>query len=115
MELTRICEFCNSSFTAQTVKTRYCSHICNSRHYKVLKREEKIRLATAVQSSSGSQEISHSDVGSKPYLSVQESASILGTSRRTIERLIHSGQIKAAKLGRRTIISRQALDNLFQS
>lgn len=48
-----------------------------------------------------------STLHSKQYLSVQEAANLIGTSRWTIQRMIQREQLKAAKLGRRTIIAKQ--------
>jgi len=42
IEIKRICEFYKNEFTALTTRTRYCSHKCNIRHYKVLERNEKV-------------------------------------------------------------------------
>jgi excisionase family DNA binding protein len=49
----------------------------------------------------------------KEFLSVQEAAILLGASRWTIQRMIQREDIKAGKLGRRTIIPRSEIDNLF--
>jgi excisionase family DNA binding protein len=51
----------------------------------------------------------------KEFLSVQEAAILVGASRWTIQRMIQRDEIKAGKLGRRTIIPRAAIDNLFKS
>lgn len=44
IQVERICLYCNSKFIARTTKTKYCSHRCNSRHYKQLAKEEKIAV-----------------------------------------------------------------------
>ena len=44
MEIRRVCEWCGKEFTAQTVKTQYCSKLCNNRAYKHRKRQECIEL-----------------------------------------------------------------------
>ena len=38
---TKICLFCRKEFEAQKRTTKYCSHQCASRAYKVRKRNEK--------------------------------------------------------------------------
>lgn len=48
----------------------------------------------------------------KPYLNISEAANYLGVSKRTVERLISTGQIKVVKLLRRVLITKQTLDNL---
>jgi len=42
----------------------------------------------------------------KEFLSVQEAAILLGASRWTIQRMINRNELKASKIGRRTIIKR---------
>lgn len=107
------CEFCGKRFIAQQLKTRYCSHTCNSRHYKSLQREKKIEqvLSAPVPEASISPV---ANIASKPFLSIDETAMLLGASRRTIHRLIADGKLKVGKVGARTIIQRTAIDNLFQ-
>ncbi len=50
----------------------------------------------------------------KEFLSVQEAAILLGASRWTIQRMINRNELKASKIGRRTIIKRTEIDNLFK-
>lgn len=111
IKILRKCKFCGNEFTAKTLQTRYCSHQCNSRHYKATKREEKIE--TAVKKSSEPEQYDAS-INAKQFLSIDETAMLLGASRRTIHRLISDGQIKVGKVGSRTIIKRQAIDKLFK-
>jgi len=59
------------------------------------------------------QTVQTQDILTKQYLSVQEAANLLGASRWTIQRMIKRDQLKSAKLGRRTIIARSEIDNLF--
>ena len=44
MEIKKICKFCGEPFIAQKTTTRYCSHRCNSRAYKLRKKGEKISM-----------------------------------------------------------------------
>lgn len=60
-------------------------------------------------------EYQEEQLGSKDFLSIDETCKLLGASRMTIYRQIKSGTIKAAKLGRRTIIRRTEIDKLFQA
>lgn len=41
--LDRVCEHCKQLFTARTTKTRYCSHTCNQKAYRVQQKKENIR------------------------------------------------------------------------
>jgi excisionase family DNA binding protein len=111
IKIVRKCEFCGNEFTAKTLQTRYCSHVCNSRNYKKNKREEKIE--TAVKKSN--EPIAYdASVNIKEFLSIDETAMLVGASRRTIQRLISDGKLKASKLGSRSIIKRKEIDNLLK-
>lgn len=109
------CVYCGKRFVAKTTVTRYCSHRCNQRHYKAVKREEKVQesLVTNTEELEEKIKISANSLEAKEFLSVQESANLLGVSRWTIQRLIKNNQIKASKIGSRTIIPRIALIRLF--
>jgi excisionase family DNA binding protein len=112
--ITRKCEYCKSPFEARTLYTRYCSKTCNSRDYKNKIRENRIAVATLKKSPIQvvQDQLNLGDIPNKPYLNTSEAASYLGVSKRTIERLISSGQIKVVKLLRRVLITKQTLDNL---
>jgi len=108
------CEFCGVEFDSKTLYTRYCSHTCNSRHYKQLKREEKIQSVLQVQNKpEREQQTFNTNLQHKEFLSVDEAATLLGASRRTIHRMISKGALKVGKLGRRTIVKRNEIDKLF--
>ena len=130
IKIPKFCQYCGQAFVAQTTTTRYCSKTCNSRHYKQLKREEKVRASlkeqintvtnTNVQDLQSLQNLpiktgNFINLRDKEFLSVQEAAILVGASRWTIQRMIQRDEIKAGKLGRRTIIPRTAIDNLFKS
>lgn len=130
IKIPKFCQYCGQAFVAQTTTTRYCSKTCNSRHYKQLKREEKVRATlkeqintvtnTNVQDLQSLQNLPFKtgnfiNLRDKEFLSIQEAAILVGASRWTIQRMIQRDEIKAGKLGRRTIIPRTAIDNLFKS
>lgn len=130
IKIPKFCQYCGQAFVAQTTTTRYCSKTCNSRHYKQLKREEKVRASLKEQintvTNTNVQDLQslHNlpfktgnfiNLRDKEFLSVQEAAILVGASRWTIQRMIQRDEIKAGKLGRRTIIPRTAIDNLFKS
>ncbi len=127
IKIPKFCQFCGQAFIAQTTTTRYCSKSCNSRHYKQKKREEKVQAALQQEMNTPSQMEqmqtlqtlpikvgNHVNLRDKEFLSVQEAADLVGASRWTIQRMIKRDQIKAGKLGRRTIIPRKEIDNLFK-
>jgi excisionase family DNA binding protein len=50
----------------------------------------------------------------REFLNVQQVCKLLGCSKQTVYRLIHSGRLKAVNLAcKKTTIKRAALDNLF--
>jgi len=53
------------------------------------------------------------EIQMKDYLSIKETAMLIGISERTIHRLIKSEKLKITKFGRRTIIARKTIDDLF--
>jgi len=116
IHIPRTCIFCGKVFVAQKTVTKYCSHRCNQRHYKVLKRQEKVQQTieedkrASVQTSIS---VSSKSPGSKEYLSVTDACELYGISRFTVYRLIDSGKIAAGKIGRRTIIPRSEFTKLF--
>ncbi len=127
IKIPKFCQYCGQAFVAQTTTTRYCSKTCNSRHYKQKKREEKVQAALQQEMNTPSQMEqmqtlqtlpikvgNHVNLREKEFLSVQEAADLVGASRWTIQRMIKREQIKVGKLGRRTIIPRTEIDNLFK-
>lgn len=111
MKITRICEFCNSEFAAQTTVTRFCSSKCNKAMNRANARGIKIK-----KSNSETTKIKYGDiegVKTKEFLSINESSLLFGISRRTIYRIIARGELDIAKFGARTVIRRCDLDTFF--
>lgn len=128
IKIPKFCQHCGQAFVAQTTTTRFCGHKCASRAYKQRKREEKVQTTLSEQIKSVSSANSENlqslqslpiktgnfiNLRDKEFLSVQETAILLGASRWTIQRMIQREELKAGKLGRRTIIPRSEIDNLF--
>lgn len=118
LHIPKTCEYCGNLFTARTTVTRYCSHKCNSRHYKKIKREEKVKQAlreTHKQQTTTPQAVETStiNVANKDFLSVTEASQLIGVSRWTIQRMIKRGQLKAVPFGRKHIVARYQIENLF--
>jgi len=118
ISIPKICQHCGNSFIARTTVTKYCGDNCAKRAYKKRKRDEKIQASIEetkqqMQGLQSPQTVQTQDILTKQYLSVQEAANLLGASRWTIQRMIKRDQLKSAKLGRRTIIARSEIDNLF--
>jgi len=117
MKIIKTCEFCGNEFTARTTVTRYCSHKCNQRHYKQIKREEKISKVKEEKPSFNDSEnqSNYDELNIKQFLSIKEACLLIGVSERTLYRLMQTDKVKAAKIGRRTIIKRTEIDKLFIS
>lgn len=115
IEIEKTCLYCNFKFIAKTLTTKYCSHKCNSRHYKQVKREEKLNSFNKENSSKTIEKIVSTDLEQKEFLSVQESASLLGISQRTIYRLLKKNILNYHKIASRTIIKRSDINKLFEN
>lgn len=128
IKIPKFCQHCGQAFVAQTTTTRFCGHKCASRAYKQRKREEKVQTTLSDQIKSVTSANSENlqslqslpiktgnfiNLRDKEFLSIQETAILLGASRWTIQRMIQREELKAGKLGRRTIIPRSEIDNLF--
>ena len=111
IRITRICEYCGQEFTAQTTRTRYCSHTCNSRDYKARKRAEKLQEAKAEVKPKTTRQ--RNDVTDREFLSITEACKLIGVSRWTIWRAINRGELNAGNLGRRKLLRRADIESLF--
>lgn len=112
IKVQRICLYCENEFTARTTRTKYCSHKCNSRHYKAKTKQSKIQESNKETLSKTLFPIEQ--VKAKEFLTVKDVATLLNSSTRTVYRLIGQGEIKAVKLSeRKTLIKRSDLDSLF--
>lgn len=111
IRISRICSLCNKEFIAKTTVTKYCGDVCAKRAYKKKKKNEKVEksneetLAIKTAPIKGIQE--------QQYLSISDTCKLLGISRMTLYRLVKNNTIHATKIGRRTIISKKAIDKIF--
>ena len=111
IEITRICQFCDSEFTARTTVTKYCSHRCASRAYKARQRGKDI-----VKSNKETKEIIAApiiELQAKDFLSVSDASELLGVSRWTLSRAINDGRLNVVRFGKRIVIKRTEIDRLF--
>lgn len=114
INITKQCTYCGADYTAKTLVTRYCSHICNRKHYKQLKREEKVNgFIEAEKAKDNPIKSFDATIQNKEFLNLNEAALLLGASKRTLQRLIATDKLKAGKLGSRTILKRSEIDKLF--
>ncbi len=111
IKITRICQFCGESFTARTTVTKYCSHCCSSKAYKQREREKNVEKSVSETVKQISNEIV--ELQTKDFLSIKETAELLNVSRRVISYAVNSEKLKAVRFGRRVIIRRKDIDQLF--
>ncbi|MBK7097040.1 MAG: helix-turn-helix domain-containing protein [Sphingobacteriales bacterium] len=114
------CLMCGNMFEAQKVTTLYCSHKCNSKHYKLKKQLERKEIAEAVliqpqRLRPKVKAIDRAMIKDKEFLTVKEVSILFGCSPKTVYSLIHTQKLKAANIGKkRFVISKLHLDKLFE-
>jgi excisionase family DNA binding protein len=109
----RICQHCGNEFTARTTVTKYCGDNCAKRAYKARKRQEKVNTSNKEVIEIKNKPIN--EIKEKEYLSVHEVCTLLGISRRTIYRMIDREELVPGKIGRRTIIPKEQINQLFKT
>jgi len=113
IEVLRICSHCEQEFIAKTTTTKYCSHKCNKRDYKIRKRNEKIEVSNSQIKKRT--KLSSELLKMKEFLTVQEVSQLLNCSIRSIYYSIENGHINAVNLGKRlTRVKRSEIDRLFK-
>jgi excisionase family DNA binding protein len=120
IRIKRKCEHCKKEFTAKTIRTRYCSHQCNSRAYKKIKSDEKIRQAKRVYRvkppvlpTNKSVPWDYTQIQSKQLLTINEACALLSISQVTIRRWLKDGIITSGRIGKKHLIQREHLDHLL--
>jgi len=112
LSIPKICEFCKNRFTAKRLSTRFCSHACNSKAYKVNGKQKKVEKIKAKTKDAPSYDME--TVKAMEFLNVGQAASLLGISRRTIYRLINKGCLNIGKFGSRTVLKKSDLESFFE-
>jgi excisionase family DNA binding protein len=109
--LLKNCQQCNKTFTARTTVTKYCGSSCSKKAWKLRKRQEKINAAI---SETEKKENNNTVINTnKEYLSITEASQLIGVSRWTIQRMVQNGRLKAVPFGRKRILSKKQIENLF--
>lgn len=111
IKIERICLFCGNKFTAQKTTSKYCSHKCAARAYKVREREKKIQLALEPLPTTYKKVTQ--DLTSKEFVTPSQAAELLGVGRSTIYRYLQNEELKCAQLKGKTLIRRSDIDALF--
>lgn len=113
IRINRICQYCGKEFVARKTTSKTCSDPCAKMLYKQKQKAAKIEKSHIETQQLKAKPIE--DLKGKEYLSVTETCKLLGVSRRTIYRIIKRAELKASKIGKRTIIKRSEIDKLFAS
>lgn len=115
MRIKKVCEWCNKTFLAQKVSTRFCSHACSSRAYKHSKRRQRVE-ETERQVKLFVNEDPQINFQNREYLSVKEAAQYLGLTRDAIYKMIYSGRLRAFRVSSRlTYLKKQHIDFMLES
>ncbi len=113
IQIQRICQYCNSDFTARTTVTKYCSHKCASRAYKDRTRKKKVETSNTETKKIITEPVEV--VKAKEFLTVKDVSVLLSCSVRTAYRLIDNGTIKAVNLSQRMIrVKKSELNKLLE-
>lgn len=109
----KMCEWCGNVFYAQKVTTRYCSHTCNSRAYKANKRKERVK-ATEALTYRTIQEKPIEQLKDRPFLSIAETATLLGLSLQGVYKQIYAGRLRASKItSRLSVVRREDIEQML--
>lgn len=116
MIIPKNCLYCGEEFMAKTLKTKYCSHKCNAKHYKIRNKKGELEKHKTLE-----EELKHSvfmkqiQLSNKSFLSIKETCDLIGISRSTIYRLIKSNELIAYNIGRKVIIPKDEINALMNS
>src|SRR5450755_695396 len=102
IRVNRKCEYCKKEFTAKTIRTRYCSHQCNSRAYKKIKAAEKVKQAKRfykVKPPVVKRGVSwdYTQIQSKQLLTINEACALLSITQATLRRWLKNGIITSGR------------------
>ena len=112
IRIEKVCQYCGTNFIAKTTVTRYCSHSCNKKAYKLEQRNLKISYAE--QGIKSFEERQYQPTKNPIYLTVRETSAILKCSTKMIYFLIKTGRLKAINLSvRKTRIKLQDLTLIY--
>lgn len=111
IQIRKVCQYCGRSFLAHTTMTRFCSHLCAQRNYKMQKREARL----AKTSPNSKPFVSKSPTNlEREYLSCDAVARMMGLHRTTVYRYCVTGQLNCIKMNRKIFIRKSDLELLFE-
>lgn len=118
IEIDKNCDYCGKLYTARTLYTRYCSHTCNKKGYKAIKRQERIDNHQTI---AANKKIVNVAVGlaaltelkAKDFLSVTETCALVGVSRNTLFRWIKGNLLTTYQHGAKHLIKKEDINKIF--
>lgn len=115
MKIKKVCEWCGTTFYAQKLTTRFCSHRCNNLAYKEAIRQKRIQeVEIKVQTVISEQSISN--FKDKEYLSFKEVATLLGLSKQAIYKMVYAGKLQAFRISSRlSFIRKGDIDRMLEA
>jgi len=115
-QMKKVCEQCGEVFIAKTRCTRFCSHKCNSKNYKLSASKKKPPLPSSdAEIMDKEPALNISFVTSKDYITIKELAVLISISERSLFRLIKSDDFPKIKLGRRLFFNKQVVINYINN
>ncbi|MFI3302847.1 MAG: helix-turn-helix domain-containing protein [Rikenellaceae bacterium] len=125
----KVCVQCGAHFTAKKLSTQFCSHRCSSLAYKQKKRKQKITIAKVDVKNHSLPPIKHqkisnqirpsannlSTLNEREYLSVVETATLMGVCKSTINKYCALEKLKCIKMNRKIFIRRSDIEELFNA
>jgi len=114
IRIKRICAQCHQDFVAKTTVTKFCGLACNRKYYKAVSKVEKINRSE-LETIEFKQTLRSMGV-EKDFLSVAETAFMLGCSKAAIYKMIRLERLKSANfLGNLIRIRRQDILEKFET
>ena len=115
IRIKKVCEWCGKEFEAQKCSTRFCCKRCAEHAYKDRQRQQRKQKTEAKVIETIIREKEKS-VEDKVYLSVQETADLIGVKRNAVYQLIYRGKLKAFRLTSRvTRICKTDIEHLLST
>lgn len=117
IEINRVCIYCRRVFLARTTVTKYCSHRCNSRAYKIREKKKKVKVSKIdsrkkLMNAGGCDEIT---AVRKIYFNIKELSLITNVSERTLYRLIKDKEFPKVKIGRSLLFYRERVISYIEN
>jgi len=111
MLVNKRCTYCGKQFQAHTIKTRFCSHSCNQKDYKIRAKQKRLNESILEKAE---KKIPYRDLieisKSKIYLEIKDCALLLNVSQSTINRLINRGELVHFRIMSRVLIRQVDLE-----